>query len=72
MALFYIRTLNNIKRKGGSDMDSEKVISVVEMYKERLRKEGIPKIRMDLKQGGQIERDFPADIFDFVAGFAGR
>ena len=31
-------------------MDSEKVISVVEMYEKKLREAGIPKIRMDPKR----------------------
>jgi len=31
-------------------MDYEKVISVVEMYEERLHREGIPKIRIDPKR----------------------
>ncbi len=31
-------------------MNSEKVISVIEMYQERLEKENVPKIRMDIKK----------------------
>ena len=31
-------------------MNSEKIISIIEMYERRLRKEDIPKIRMDPKR----------------------
>lgn len=38
-------------------MTPEKIISVVEMYEQRLKSEGIPKIRMDTKRTfGSLQR----------------
>lgn len=40
----------NNKKRGGFDTDTRKIISVVEMYEEKLYKAGVPKIRMDTKR----------------------